>query len=63
MGNHWSSSGNLVIEDRTLFHQVGWMGQSGRFYKLYEDVKRSESGGFTPIYEQVATDHGSGWED
>lgn len=29
--------------------QVGWLGQSGRFYGLEEDV--TELGGFSPIYQ------------
>ncbi|MCA1832587.1 MAG: hypothetical protein LC750_07620 [Actinobacteria bacterium] len=61
MGNHWSDDGDLVIEDRTLFRQVGWQGHSGRFYNIGDIL--DEPSGYSPVYEQIATDHGDGWED
>lgn len=60
--NHWSN-GDLVIEERTLFRQVGWHGHSGRFYHRAEDPAETEPGGFAPVYVQIAVDHGDGWED
>jgi hypothetical protein len=64
--NHWDDSGDLVIEDRTLFRQVGWQGHTyGTFYRLEEEgiCRRNNSGGYSPVYIQIATDHGEGWED
>jgi hypothetical protein len=62
MGNHWSNSGDLVIEEKTLFRQIGWYGQSGRFYSMKETP--TESGSYAPIYEQISTwVEGEGWKD
>jgi len=33
--NHWNSDGDLVVETRTLFRQVGWQGhRAGDFYSM-----------------------------
>jgi hypothetical protein len=60
--NHWSAAGDLVIEQKTLFRQVGWLGQSGQFYALTEIP--TEPGGFAPVYQQIATwKDGEGWDE
>ncbi len=66
MSNHWNDDGDLVIEEKTLFRQVGWLGQSGDFY-LPEDHAEAlarEPGGFGPVYQQIATwVEEEGWRD
>jgi hypothetical protein len=65
MGNHWNDDGDLVIEDRTLFRQVGWSAGRTTFYPMDADVNtlmRAHPGGLWPIFQQIATDHGEGWE-
>jgi hypothetical protein len=62
--NHWSDDGDLVVEEKTLFRQVGWRGQSGRYYLNEADPSEREPGGFSPVYEQIATwVEGEGWSD
>ena len=65
--NHWQAPDTLVVEDKTLFRQVGWHGQSGRFYELQTELSElhnHEKGGYAPIYEQIATwVEGEGWKD
>lgn len=39
---------------RIVFRQIGWHGQTGRFYELDENPALSESGSFTPMYIQIA---------
>ena len=69
MVNHWNDNGDLVIEEKTLFRQVGWLGHSGnarRFYGMALDVTwihQHEPGGYSPVYEQIATWDGEGWRD
>lgn len=65
MPNHWSDD-DLVIEERTLFRQVGWQGANNHaFYAMGGEAicKRDNLGGYAPVYVQIATDHGDGWED
>lgn len=31
--------------------QVGWLGQTGRVYRLDEDPSQTESGSFSPLYQ------------
>lgn len=64
--NYFDSDGNLITELRTMFRQVGWIGQSGAFYVLGEDpevIKIFEPGSFSPMYIEIAVDKGEGWED
>lgn len=65
MGNHWNDNGDLVVEEKTLFRQVGWRGQSGEFYQKDENpTAHNEPGGFSPVYIQIATaDPEGGWKD
>ena len=66
MVNHWNDDGDLVIEERTLFRQVGWQGHNDLCFYTVEDVdicKQQNRGGYSPVYVQIATDHGDGWED
>lgn len=60
--NHWVE-GDLVVEQRTLFRQVGWLGRSGQFYMLKDqaEVMGREPAGFAPVYEQIDVDDGEGW--
>jgi len=66
MGNHWNDSGDLVIEEKTLFRQVGWRGHtSGSFFSVDAPPNTyMERGGYSPVYEQIATwVEGEGWKD
>ena len=66
MGNHWSDDGDLVIEEKTLFRQVGWVTDRGQFFeKRDEAIARAASpGGYSPVYQQIATwAEGEGWKD
>lgn len=55
----WLNETDLLVKDdeepsrRVIFRQVGWLGQTGRFYTLEEDPSRTERGGFAPIYRQI----------
>jgi len=40
-------------DKRIIFRQVGWLGQTGAFYKLDEDPSLTERGGFSPMYIQI----------
>ena len=52
--NHWNDAGDLVVETRTLFRQVGWQGhRAGDFYPLDSRPQDTEPGGFSPVYIQV----------
>lgn len=42
-------------DKRYIFRQVGWLGQTGRFYELTEDPSKTERGGFSPVYIQRDT--------
>lgn len=54
----WINETDLLVKDdedpdkRVIFRQVGWLGQTGRFYTLEEDPSRTEGGGFSPIFIQ-----------
>lgn len=62
--NHWDENGDLVVEEKTLFRHVGWVGQSGRFYEVHSVAIQSEPGGFSPLFQQIATwKAGEGWQD
>ena len=65
--NHWNEAGDLVVESKTLFRQVGWHGHSGTFYGIALDVEEihfHEPGGYSPVYAQIATwVDGEGWND
>lgn len=63
MPNHWSDDGDLVIEDRTLFRKVGY--QAHPLWRLLQGTPDQRAGarGHSPVYVQIATDHGDGWED
>jgi hypothetical protein len=61
MGNHWSDDGDLVIEEKTLFRQVGWL-VGGTYYKELPNSNGRQA--LVPIYEQIATwEEGEGWKD
>lgn len=57
----WLNSTDLFVNDpedtdperRIIFRQVGWQGQTGRFYTLQEDPSLTEKGSFSPMYIQV----------
>ena len=56
----WVSPGTLCANEneedpkkRVYFRQVGWYGQTGAFYGMTDDVKKTEPGGFSPIYIQL----------
>jgi len=55
---HWITETDLLIIDdeepkrRVIFRQVGWLGQTSRFYNLEEDPSKTEPGGFMPIFIQ-----------
>jgi hypothetical protein len=52
--NHWNDAGDLVVETRTLFRQVGWRGhRAGDFYPLDSRPQDTEPGGFSPVYIEV----------
>lgn len=36
--------------------QVGWIGQTGRFYPMGSDPSKTERGGFSPVYQVVEAD-------
>lgn len=60
--NHWSSSGDLVIEQKTLFRQVGWL-QSDLFYSMNE-LPDNRKAPYSPVYIQIATwVEDEGWND
>lgn len=64
--NHFDPDGNLIIEKRTMFRQVGWVGHNGKLYPLNisdKVLKIMSPGGFSPIYKEIAVDNGEGWED
>ncbi|MDE2101507.1 MAG: hypothetical protein KGL39_29950 [Patescibacteria group bacterium] len=65
--NHWNEDGDLVVEQKTLFRQVGWRGQSGAFYGRHiptETIRHHEKGGYSPVYEQIAIwSESEGWRD
>ena len=66
MGNHWSTDGDLVIEEKTLFRQVGWITSDGSFYRRTDGGTVLLAGGATlsPLYVQIATwVEGQGWKD
>lgn len=63
MPNHWDDNGDLVIEERTLFRQVGWQGHKGGQFYFSPPGKDEEPGGYSPMYVQIAVDHGEGWVD
>jgi hypothetical protein len=60
----WLDSGDLLVEDHNkedpeksvIFRQVGWRGQTGRFYTMEENPAFHERGSFSPMYIQVAPD-------
>ena len=54
MMNHSTPDGDLVIEQKTLFRQVGWMRQSGVFYPVNHDPSQVERGGYAPVYQEIA---------
>lgn len=62
--NHWNADGALVIEEKTLFRHVGWLGFSGLFYGVDDKPINFEGGGFAPLYVQAAKwVDGEGWDD
>ena len=64
MANHWNDGGDLVIEERTLFRQVGWQAHnSGTFSSMEDGPAHGPREGYSPLYVQISTDHGDGWED
>jgi hypothetical protein len=57
----WLNQTDLCIEkdgERLMFRQVGWLGQTGNFYKLDNPgvTSSGEPGGFSPIYIQIESD-------
>ncbi len=64
MENHWQNDTDLVIEEKTLFRQVGWVGHVSKAFipKNGGDLS-TESGGISPVYVQIATWKDGGWND
>lgn len=66
MPNHWQDKETLIVEEKTLFRQVGWHGQSGRFYTLASPPHSGQANpeaSFCAVYEQIAKWSGEGWDD
>ena len=64
--NHWNDDGDLVIEQKTLFRHVGYLGHSGTWYPNNGTwpTASQEPGGYSPLYQQIATwVEGDGWHD
>ena len=66
--NHWAPTGELVVEEKTMFRPVGWfwvLSNGQRVFSVDEDTARSSAAGrpYMPVYEQVAKWGPSGWED
>ena len=64
--NHWNDDGDLVIEQKTLFRHVGYLGHSGTWYPNDGSSWPSasqEPGGYSPLYQQIATWEDGGWRD
>ena len=57
----WINNTELLVEDssqnnpdkRIIFRQIGWYGQTKRFYTMDENPKLTEPGSFSPMYIQV----------
>lgn len=59
----WINSTDLLVNPeekdpnkRIVFRQVGWLGQSGNFYKMNDTsnyLVKNEPGSFSPIYQQI----------
>ncbi len=65
MGNHWSDDGDLIIEDKTMFRQVGWLSHDNVFWLMGADDPRTDKRiPFGPVYVQISTwVNGEGWHD
>lgn len=69
MPNHWSEDGDLIIEEKTLFRQVGWQSHTGLFFSKDQEAecRAVERNGYkvpyAPVYIQVSTWDGDGWRD
>lgn len=65
MGNHWNGDGDLVIEEKTLFRQVGWQMHNNQKMVPMGAIPDTGQEGYSPMYVQIAVDHGNGngWED
>jgi hypothetical protein len=64
--NHWNNDGDLVIEQKTLFRLLGYLGHSGTWYPNDGTwpTASQEPGGYSPLYQQIATwVEGEGWHD
>ena len=51
-------SNYLPKENNAVMQQVGWLGASGRFYKLgtpTTEIHKTEPVSYTPVYEQIGT--------
>lgn len=49
----WLNDRDLLVASipkREVFRQVGWLGQSGKFYDNDGEPAKHEPGSFTPIY-------------
>jgi hypothetical protein len=58
--SHWTESDDLVIEQKTLLRQVGWIDDRG----FLEYIKPEHPRNYTPIFRQVAVwVEGEGWKD
>lgn len=56
---YWINSTDMLInpeekepDKRIIFRQVGWLGQTGRFYSLLDGGEWCEKGGFSPVFVQ-----------
>lgn len=50
----WLNNTDLLVAERAVFRQVGWLGQSGTFYPLNRPPNAiMEPGSFAPIYQQL----------
>jgi hypothetical protein len=70
MPNHWSDDGDLIIEEKTLFRQVGWQSHMGTFFPMGQQAACAgiEYNGYpvpySPVYIQISIwKDGEGWCD
>lgn len=43
----------LSKDNRLALVQVGWLGQTGQVYGYHEDPRKTEGGGYSPLYIAV----------
>lgn len=58
MANHYNEDGDLVVEDRTVFRQVGWLIYGGpndglMVKEMSKEHLSAPIGSFAPLYIEV----------